>query len=351
MCRAVGEGQLVKVPVVFEKYRAEIDGEMRAVMSEHQLPMYDMMRYHLGWVNEHGHSLQSSKGKALRPTLCLLACEATGNDFRKALPAAASVELVHNFSLIHDDIQDNDRERRHCPTVWSIWGKPQAINAGTAMCLLGSITLLSLGECNVPVPKQLRAQRLLDESCLRLIEGQYLDIDYETRLDVVVTDYLEMIDKKTGALIGCSLELGALLGTDDESFVERFRNFGRNLGLAFQIRDDILGIWGNGEKTGKPLGSDIQHKKKSLPIVYALEKAGYKAKTELLNVYQSEAIDDSGLDKILMILDGVRAKVRAQSMAEEYRDRALMEIEKTVLSPWAQHSLEEMAHFLVERDF
>ncbi len=341
----------MKLPCIFERYHDEIDAELRAALTERQLPMYDMMRYHLGWMDEKGHSLQAPAGKALRPTLCLLACEATGGDSHKALPAAAAVELVHNFSLIHDDIQDNDRERRHRPTVWSIWGKPQAINAGTAMRVLASLTLLRLEEHSIPNQKQLRAQYLLDESCLRMIEGQCLDISYESRLDVEVTDYLEMINKKTAALIACSLELGALLGSDDESVIEGFRNFGRDLGLAFQIKDDVLGIWGDEGKTGKPLGSDIRSKKKSLPVIYALQKAEGEAKAELANIYQGEAIDDNEVDAVLRILNSVQAEGQAESMAEECCNRALAEIDKIVSSPWARHSLEEMAHFLVEREF
>ena len=242
----------MKLPVVFERYRSEIDSELRAVLAERESPLYDMMRYHLGWIDWQGRPLSGTAGKALRPALCLLACEAVGGTYHRALPAAAAVELLHNFSLIHDDIQDDDRERRHRPTVWSIWGKPQAINAGTAMRVLASLALSRLGENGVSGEKQLRIQRILDESCLRLIEGQYLDISYESRLDIGVTDYLGMIDGKTAALIGCSLELGAFLGTDDEAVIRGLWNFGRNLGLAFQIRDDILGIWGDEKETGKP---------------------------------------------------------------------------------------------------
>jgi len=226
----------MKLPIVFDKYRAEIDSELRSVLAERQMPMYDMVRYHLGWVDKEGRPTLNSQGKALRPTLCLLACEAITGDFRMALPAAAAVELVHNFSLVHDDIQDNDRERRHNPTVWSLWGKPQAINVGTAIRVLASIALLRLGENGVSAQKQLRAQRLLDESCLKVIEGQYLDISYEPRLDVGVADYIEMIDKKTAALIAGSLELGALLSTDDELVIEHFRNFGRNMGRSRKNR-------------------------------------------------------------------------------------------------------------------
>ncbi|MDP6416110.1 MAG: polyprenyl synthetase family protein, partial [Gammaproteobacteria bacterium] len=264
---------MTKLPQVFEKYRTEIDAELRSLLAQHQSPLYDMMRYHLGWIDEKGHPQQGSTGKALRPTLCLLACEAAGGEYRHALPAAAAVELVHNYSLIHDDIQDDDRERRHRPTVWSIWGKPQAINAGTAMRLLSNMALFRLAKWRVSLEKRTRVQYLLDESSLRLIEGQYLDISYESRFDISVSDYLKMIEGKTASLMSCSLEAGALLGSDDEHLVESLRNIGRCLGLAFQIQDDILGIWGNQEETGKPLGSDIRHRKKTFPIVHALEKA------------------------------------------------------------------------------
>lgn len=341
----------MNLPAVFERYRNEIDAELKSVMAQRHLPMYDMVRYHFGWIDEKNQPLHNISGKALRPTLCLLAYEATGNDYHKALPAAASLELTHNFSLIHDDIQDNDRERRGRPTVWSIWGIPQAINAGTSARILANLALLRLSEYGIPIERLLRAQYVLDNNCLKMIEGQYLDINYEHRLDIGIEDYLDMIDKKTAALIGCSLEIGALLGIDDESVIGNFRSFGNNLGLAFQIRDDILGIWGNDKKTGKPMGSDILRRKKSLPVVYALEKAKGKEKEELIGVYQGETIDNNNLDTVLAILNNVQARVQAQDMAEEYRDKALDEIDKMSLSPWARDGLKEMAHFLVEREF
>ncbi|MFC1994652.1 polyprenyl synthetase family protein [Chloroflexota bacterium] len=341
----------MKLPQVFEKYRFTIDAELRLALAEHQSPMYDMMRYHLGWVNAQGHPQESSAGKVLRPTLCLLACEAVGGDFEKALPAAAAIELTHNFSLIHDDIQDDDRERRHRPTVWSIWGKPQAINVGTAMRVLASLALLRLGERDVPVQKQLYAQRLLDEACLTMIEGQCLDISYETRLDITVDDYLGMINRKTAVLLGCSLQLGALLGTDDDLLIQRLLDFGRNLGLAFQIRDDVLGIWGEQEKTGKPLGSDIRRRKKSFPVVYALERANGETRGKLANIYQKELIDDGDVATVLTILDAVSARLNAEQMAGSYHERAMRGIVGLALWPSARRDLEEMAYFLAERDF
>ncbi len=341
----------MKLPQIFERYRAAIDAELRSVFAQRRSELYDSMRYHLGWIDEKGRPLQNSVGKALRPTLCLLACEAVGGDFHQALPAAAAIELVHNFSLIHDDIQDEDRERRHRPTVWSLWGKPQAINSGTAMRVLASLAMLRLAERGIAPQRQIRAQRILDESCLSLIEGQWLDLSFERRLDIGVADYLKMIEKKTAALISCSLEIGALLGTEDEFIISSFRDFGQNLGLAFQIRDDILGIWGEEEKTGKPQGSDIYRKKKSLPIVYALERAKDELKTALINIYQGEAIDNKELNKVLQILQELNAQDYAQRMAEEYLSHALESINKLRLPSWALDSLEEVAQFLTKRDF
>lgn len=339
------------MPSVFEKYRADIDGELRAALSGYVSPMYDMLRYHLGWIDERCQPMIGSSGKALRPTLCLLACEVTGGNHRRALPAAASLELIHNFSLIHDDIQDDDRERRHRPTVWSLWGKPQAINAGTAMRVIASLTALRLEEQGFHPQKVLRIQNLLDRTCLRLIEGQYLDISYESRLDVGVNDYLTMVEGKTASLIACSLETGAMLGTDDELVHKAFRNFGLNLGLAFQIQDDVLGIWGDEAKTGKPVGNDILRRKKSFPIVFALEKAEGVARAKLVSIYRGLSISEEGAAAVLRIIDEVNTRAEARRVAEQCRTKALMAIQETALSPYGRQNLEEMANFLTQREF
>lgn len=346
-----GEDKTMNLPSIFERYRGEVDSELRSIFVDYDLPLYEMMRYHLGWIDENGNHIEGASGKALRPTLCLLACEAAGGDFHKALPSAAAIELVHNFSLIHDDIQDNDRERRHRPTVWSIWGIPQAINAGDGMRSVAGLALLRLEDRGVPTKKRERAQRLLDESCLRMIEGQYLDVSYEGRFDIAVDDYLEMIDRKTAAIISGSLQIGAIIGTEDESFIGSIGEFGKNIGLAFQIKDDVIGIWGNQDKTGKPLAGDIQRKKKSLPVVYALQTANGTSREELLNIYKKSDITEQEVNKILQILDDVDTRTHAEQLAEEYRNRALAELEALKVSQWAKANLEEIAYFLVERDF
>ncbi len=341
----------MKLPTVFNKYRADIDAELKSVLAERQSPLYDMMRYHLGWLDEKGNAVPNPGGKALRPTLCLLACEAAGGNYRQALPAAAAVELVHNYSLIHDDIQDDDKERRHRPTVWSIWGKPQAINAGTAMRILANLSLERLQKSGAPESKRLRAHRLIDERCISLIEGQYLDISFETRFDITADDYLEMIGKKTAALLSCSLELGAMMGTDDEAVIKGLGRFGWDLGIAFQIRDDILGIWGDEGKTGKPAGGDIRRKKKTFPIMWAFDQAKGDLRTDLLEYYRSGDPTPNGTAQVLRVLEAIDARSRAQKMANYYTEQATAAVKKLPLTASSAGDLQELLHFLAERDF
>jgi len=340
----------VKIPLAFRRYHSAIDAELKSVLAGRNSALYEMMRYHLGWVDEHGNPIKASPGKALRPTLCLLACEAVGGAWYKALPAAAGMELMHNFSLIHDDVQDDDRERRHRPTVWSIWGKPQAINAGDALATIAGLALIGLAQRGIPAGKQLLTHKLIYEACLTTIEGQYLDISYESRFDIAVSDYLEMTERKTATLIARALELGALLGCDDQALIQGLARFGRNLGLAFQVRDDILGIWGDELKTGKPWGSDILHKKKSLPIAYALEKATGRARRVLVDIYQEDVIDDEGIRAVLEVLEAVEAGGYAQGLANKYHNAALKEMRGLSLRPWPRSQLRAMARFVVERD-
>jgi geranylgeranyl diphosphate synthase, type I len=339
----------MKLPTVFEKYRAGIDTELKSILDGRRSPLYDMMRYHLGWTDEDGRECPGPAGKALRPTLCLLACEAAGGDYRRALPAAAAIELVHNFSLIHDDIQDDDRQRRHRPTVWAVWGKPQAINAGSAMRLLTNVALSRLDGLGVPAEKVLLVQRKVDEATLRLIEGQYLDIDFEKRLDITVEDYLRMVGGKTAALIAGALEVGARLGTDNTSVIEGLRSLGWNLGLGFQVRDDILGIWGDRDLTGKPLAGDIARRKKTLPIVHALENARDGYRERLLRFYT----DDDGVTvaDILDILNRAGAQAYAQATNENYCREARRILAGLDIGAACRQEFEELITFLEGRGF
>ncbi len=333
------------------RYQPDIDAELRWIVGHSPLPLYHMMRYHLGWVDVSGQPRLTSGGKLLRPGLCLLSCESVGGDWRVALPAAAAVELVHNFSLIHDDIQDEGRERRGRSTVWHVWGQPQAINTGDAMHTLARLALLRLQQKDVAPGKILSAVRLLDETCLRLCEGQYLDMSYEERLDISIEDYLEMIGLKTAALFECSLKLGALLGTDDERAIEVMGRFGNNLGLAFQIQDDVLGIWGKDEITGKSSASDLLKKKMTLPVIYGIQMAGPEQMAGLLRIYGGERIIEGDIAQVVEVLAGLGARRYAGDVAGQYCQRALAELDKTSISPSAKDQLRWLAQFMVERRY
>ena len=339
------------LPSPLLRYRDGFHSFLRSTLGEGSPPLlYRMMRYHLGWEDEQGRPLTKGDGKALRPGLCLWACEAVGGDWRQALPAAAALELMHNFSLVHDDIQDGDTERRHRPTVWSLWGQPQAINAGDSLLALAHLALLRLADGGVEPAKVVRACAILDQGCLAMIEGQCLDIGFEESTQISLEAYLEMIAKKSGALFEASLHLGALLGSDDESIIQRFARCGRLLGTAFQIRDDMLGIWGSAEVTGKPVAADVRRKKKSLPIVHALARPG-DPRDALLRLYAQETLSDGDVTQVTEILDGLGTYDYCQRMAQERIDQALAELAAAKVSGIAYRQFRQVAQFLLEREF
>jgi geranylgeranyl diphosphate synthase, type I len=255
--------------------RPAIEEELRRIVHQSIPAEYpglcEMLDYHMGWEGEGAGS--EAQGKRIRPLLVLLSAEAAGGSWRDALPAAAAVELLHNFSLVHDDIQDNSPLRRGRQTVWVKWGIAQAINAGDVLFTLAFLSLQDLAPV-LPAHAVLLASRILQQTCLHLTEGQYLDMSYESRSDLPVDAYWPMIGGKTAALLSCCAELGALAGGADESKRGFFREYGRSLGLAFQVLDDWLGIWGDVVLTGKSVDSDLVAGKKSFPVIYALSKSG-----------------------------------------------------------------------------
>lgn len=330
-------------------YLAAVEEEIQTLLAEQDPTLtsfYGMLRYHLGWVDENLQPIEAQGGKRIRPLLCLLVCEAISGDYRPALPTAAAVELVHNFSLIHDDIEDRSPRRRGRATVWRVWGMPQAINAGDGLLALAHLALhrLSAPERNLKLLAQ--ATRLLNQACLDLCEGQYLDIAFQERTDVTLEMYLIMARKKTASLLECAAHLGAILATRKKRIIEAYRRFGRNLGLAFQITDDLLGIWGEEERTGKGVGEDIKAGKKSLPVVYAFEEERRRGLSRLEEIY-----GEANLDALLPILEELKVKERCQERARHFQKRALEELERTGIDNRAQGDLRDLALFLVERRF
>ena len=336
-------------------YGTMMQAELGSVLPNGSMELSGPFRYHLGWADRQGRFLEApqDQGKGVRPGLCLFACQALGGDWMRAMPAAVSLELIHNFSLVHDDIQDGDAMRRHRPTVWRLWGEAKALLVGNAMHATAYEVALGLVERGVPESKALRSSHLLVEGCLSMIKGQALDLQFEARLNIGLEAYLEMIRLKTGALITCALEVGSLLGSDDEEHVQAFARYGDHLGRMFQIRDDVLGIWGDEDHTGKAGRSsenDIKRKKKSLPIVLALEQATGGDRRRLEAVYRKAKLDQGDVDQVLEILDAVGAQKLANGMIKREGSLAMKALENVPLSRWSRGEAKSRVDFLASRE-
>jgi geranylgeranyl diphosphate synthase, type I len=304
--------------------------------------LYEMCRYHLGLDGS------GSTGKRMRPLLGLLAFSSITGDHQRALPGAAAVELGHNFSLVHDDIEDDDRERRHRPTLWALHGVPQAINTGDILFSLSRIALHRLTDLGFPDRTVLRLMRLYDHTCVALCEGQYLDIWMAERdLDLSVELYFDMIGRKTAALISASIEAGAVLATEDEAIIERYRAFGWDLGIAFQLNDDLLGIWGPEVSTGKE-PTDVPRKKKTLPVIYAFEHGAPADRTRLAELYANGRLLPEQVSEIVAILERSGAREYTRDQARLHRDRALAALDAAgTLEPEPRERLEEIVRSVI----
>jgi geranylgeranyl diphosphate synthase type I len=303
---------------------SDTEQEILRLVSDHDVPtagLYAMCRYHLGLDGS------GSSGKRMRPLLGLLSYASIAGEYRAALPGAAAVELGHNFSLVHDDIEDGDTERRHRPTLWALHGIPQAINAGDLLFTLSRKALHRLTDLGFSDTKVLRLMRLHDDTCLALCEGQYVDIWASERSEPMSVElYFDMIGRKTAALIAASVESGAILATDDETVIARYRAFGWALGVAFQLNDDLLGIWGEQAVTGKE-PTDVARHKMTLPVIYAFEHAGPTDREGLEAVWRTKEPDDDQVAAAVALIEKVGGREYTRDQAREYRDRALAELD------------------------
>lgn len=300
------------------RYRALIEAELREVVGAHEGVLWSWMRYHLGWEDADGRPTEASSGKLLRAVAVLLATEALGGEPERASPAAAAIELVHNFSLLHDDIEDRSERRRDRPTLWTLIGVPQAINTGDGMHALARLALLRLAGRGFDDATVLAAAFELDRACLRLVEGQQADMAMEGRSEVTREAYLAMIEGKTAAMFATPLALGALLGGGGPADVQALREFGHHTGMAFQAADDLLGIWGDPRLTGKAISDDLRARKMTLPVISAIESGGDEATAFALDYARPPAPgeDYAQLASRLERLGG-RAATEAYAAAEE----------------------------------
>lgn len=338
------------LPEAVLRHQTAVQGAIRASLTWGPPDLQTLLHYHLGWVDQRGEPVSGAGGKALRPALCLFSCEAVGGDAARALPAAVALEVIHNFSLIHDDIQDEDRERRHRPTVWAVWGKARALVAGNVMRALADTAIDGLALTVTEPERALEAAATLTERCLEMIEGQYLDLSFETRRDVTTGEYLAMVSKKTGALVEAAMHVGAFLGGGDPARVSAFRRCGRLMGLAFQARDDVLGIWGDSALTGKAIGADIRRKKQSLPVVYGFRQAGPAERQRLEALYAGAEMDDRVVSDVMAMLDSLGARDYAQAVAEEQGQEAARVMRQAELDPESAAAFEQLTDFMIHRN-
>jgi geranylgeranyl diphosphate synthase type I len=307
-----------------------------------------MMGYHLGWLDERLAPADAPTGKRLRPLLCLLAAEACGAAAEAAIPAAVALELLHNFTLIHDDVEDGDAIRHHRPTVWRVWGVPLAVNAGDGMHVLAYLALFDLAERGGPPAAVNRLARRLAETSLVITEGQHLDLLFEQREDVAPAEYLDMIGRKSAALLSCAAAMGGDVAGAPATRVETLAAFGHQLGMGFQVRDDVLGIWGESSTTGKPAG-DLRRRKKTLPALYALARGDDADRRALRALFVSAQPDDGLVDRALAALERTAARRHCEQMVTGYSTAALAHLEALPSSP-ARDALTALAAELETRD-
>lgn len=337
-----------------QQWLPQIEEEMRAVLANPDPIVrvhYGMMQYHMGWADEAFQPGEFDRGKRIRPLLCLMACQAAGGDPALALPPAAAVEILHNFSLIHDDIEDGDATRRHRPTLWAQWGVAQAINAGDGMFALSYVALQRAAGRGATAGCVLAALQRFSQTCIALTEGQHLDLSFESRAQVGVAEYLRMIEGKTASLIAGAIAIGALFGGASPQQEQAFYSFGVNLGLAFQIQDDILGIWGDPAVTGKAAGNDILRRKKSLPLLHALAHPAVAERLQRLWDEAPTAEEQTArhLRQIEELLAEAGARAFAQEKVLRYHRAALAALEQALGAQAARSPLAGLADGLLTR--
>lgn len=324
--------------------RPAIESELQRVVYQN-IPQYDALRemlaYHMGWEGEGAGP--EAQGKRIRPLLVLLCAAAAGGQWQRALPAAAAVEILHNFSLVHDDIQDRSPMRRNRPTVWVKWGIAQAINTGDVLFTLAFLSLQGLSE-SLPAEKVLQASHTLQLTCLRLTEGQFLDLSYESQNSLPLEAYWPMVGGKTSALLSCCADLGALVAGADEARREAFHEYGYSLGLAFQVLDDWLGIWGDVALTGKSVESDLASGKKTLPVLYALRQQGRFASRWL----EGKIVPDE-VPALAEMLKEEGAYDYTLETARNLTDKALNALSRAACENESAQALVELTNVLLSR--
>lgn len=330
----------------YDEYRQEVEGELRAIFKGREGFLYKLLRYHLGWVDREGRPQNSGTPLHFQGAVALAACEALNADFRAALPAAAGVELVHHFTLVHGEVQAGRAEDADRPSIWWVWGPAQAINAGDGLHALGRTAMMRMVGNGTSPERVLRAVRSLDTACLRLCEGQYMDLEFQDQMIVTNAAYLEMVNRKAGALTGCAAESGALAAGASNAQCNALQRLGVNLGAAWQISLDIGQLWGKQGDGVTP--SNIISKKKSLPLIHALEHGSIAARRELGAIYMKRVLEPEDANKLVAILDETGSRPVAEQRARQLLEEGLAAASGADVSSDGMAVLRELGEWALE---
>jgi geranylgeranyl diphosphate synthase type I len=323
---------------LLDRYVRTIEDALRNALSG-RTRLHEILRYHVGFVDQDGNPT-AFLGKLLRPTLVLFTAEDLGGEVEAALPAAVGLEMVHAFSLVHDDVQDRDETRRGRPAVWTLWGVPEAINAGDLMQALATRRALDAGP---------EAVAILLSAVETMIEGQSMDLALEKRL-AAPEEVLSMIDRKTGALFRCAFQLGGACADCDDETLDRLGTIGGCIGRAFQVQDDLLGIWGDERVTGKPIGSDIRRKKTSYPVALAHAAADEGDRERLSALYAGDAMADADVAWVVSLFDRLSVRERGHETVQSFVSEAVRAIDAVPFSAEGRTALRDLIEFLARRE-
>ncbi|MFE2105761.1 polyprenyl synthetase family protein [Kitasatospora sp. NPDC059463] len=355
--RAVGgtaHAEPVSVPELLNRTRALCTPPLRAAVARLAAPMDTVAAYHFGWIDRDGTPVAGDGGKAVRPALALLSAQAAGAPAEAGVPGGVAVELVHNFSLLHDDLMDGDETRRHRATAWTVFGPAQAILVGDALATLGTEVLLDAASTGgASATDAARAVRLLTTASRRLIDGQAMDVAFEQRDTVTVAECLEMEGGKTAALLSAASALGAVLAGADDRASDSLQRFGEHLGLAFQAVDDLLGIWGATEVTGKPHWGDLRQRKKSLPVAAALAEGGQASRElaeQLADPKGRGEESETELAARALLIEKAGGRAWTQEEARRQHTTALAALDEVPMPDGVRQHFVALAEFVVVRE-
>ena len=330
-------------PAILSRAKDLVDPALADALARLHPGLRRVAEYHFGWIDTEGHQTNRG-GKGVRPALTILSAEAVGAPAATGVPGGVALELVHNYSLLHDDVMDGDRERRSRPTVWALYGVPEAILVGDALAELAHQVLLEQ-----PGNSGTAAAHHLADAVAEMIAGQADDMAFESEVEVSVDACLTMAAAKTGALLSCSAAIGAVLAGGEPAAVDALARYGDHVGLAFQAIDDLLGIWGSPAVTGKPVGSDVASRKKTIPISYAMAEGGPSA-DELRALFGRADLDADDVKRAIEVIESTGGREATEALAREHLAAALEALRGSPLEPTAVAELVELAEFVCDRE-